>query len=71
MLKYVEFCASFSQITNLSEYFTICTSLSQNLTSDQEKLRNNPSMKKKGRILQESRGGSLSRIDRCNRCNVY
>jgi len=48
------------------------TSLPQNLTSDQEKLPNNPSGGKKGRNLQESnRGGSLPRMDRCNRCNVY
>jgi len=51
------------------------TSLSQDLTSDQEKLpkiENNPSRGKKGRNLQESnRGGSLSRMERCNRCHVY
>jgi len=62
-----------------SEGFTICThttSLSQDLTSDQEKLpknRKNPfTVKIKERNLQESnRGGSLSRMDRCNRYHVY
>jgi len=39
--------------------------MSRNLTSDQEKLPNNPSRGKKGRNLQESnRGGSLSRMER-------
>jgi len=39
--------------------------LNFDLTSDQEKLPNNPSLGKRGRNLQESnRGGSLSRMDR-------
>jgi len=53
------------------EGFTICThatSLTFDLTSNQEKLprnRKKRSQGKKGRTLQESnRGGSLSRMDR-------
>jgi len=59
------------------EGFTICThttSLTFDLTSDQEKLPKNRKKTftgKKGRTLQESdRGGSLSRMDRSKRCHV-
>jgi len=61
-----------------SEGFAVCPhmmSLSQDLTSDQEKLprnRKKPSRGKKERNLQESnRGGSLSMMDRGNICHVY
>jgi len=59
--------------------FTTCThttSLTFDLTSDQEKLPRNIFKKtftreKRWRTLQESnRGGSLSRMDRSNRCHV-
>jgi len=55
-----------SQITNYA--FTICThttSLTFDLTSDQEKLPNNPSGGEKVKNPSgENRGGSLSRMDR-------
>jgi len=54
---------------------THMTSLTFDLTSDQEKIPRNGKKTftgKKGRNLQESnRGGSLSRMNRSNRCHVY
>jgi len=49
------------------------TSLTFDLTSDQEKLpRNRKKNISRGRTLRESnRGGSLSRMDRSSRCHVY
>jgi len=56
----VHFCTAQNQ-TFASEGFAICRH-----TTSENRIR-----KKKGRTLQESNGGgSLSRMDRCNRCNV-